>query len=125
MFKVGDRVKCVDDTNCSCITEGEIYEVVSIPSSSKGSWAENLQGQVWVKTNLGIYYYPFSRFKLVDPLENKHYFVNAAEFNDNRTLMTEEEAMEYLRKNGGGTLYKKVLTMRIKTKTVEEIEKYG
>jgi hypothetical protein len=33
--------------------------------------------------------------------------------------------MEYLRKNGGGTLYKKVLTMRIKTKTVEEIEKHG
>ena len=56
--------------------------------------------------------------------KSKHYFVNVAEFNDNRTLMTEEEAMEYLRKNGGGTLYKKVLTMRIKTKTVEEIEKY-
>ena len=57
--------------------------------------------------------------------KSKNYFVNVAEFNDNRTLMTEEEAMEYLRKNGGGTLYKKVLTMRIKTKTVEEIEKHG
>jgi hypothetical protein len=54
-----------------------------------------------------------------------HYFVNVQDFLDNRTLMTEEEAMEYLRKNGGGTLYKKVLTMRIKTKTVEEIEKHG
>jgi hypothetical protein len=39
--------------------------------------------------------------------------------------MTEEEAMDYLRKNGGGTLYKKVLTMKIETKTVEEVERYG
>jgi hypothetical protein len=60
-----------------------------------------------------------------EPDKSKNYFVNVSEFNDNRTLMTEEEAMEYLRKNGGGTLYKKVLTMRIKTKLVEEIEKHG
>jgi hypothetical protein len=60
-----------------------------------------------------------------EPDKSKNYFVNVAEFNDNLYFMTEEEAMEYLRKNGGGTLYKKVLTMRIKTKLVEEIEKYG
>ena len=57
--------------------------------------------------------------------KSKHYFVNVRDFMDNRTLMTEEEAMEYLRKNGGGTLYKKVLTMKIETKTVEEIESYA
>jgi hypothetical protein len=113
MFKVGDKVKCIDDTNCSYISEGIVYEVVSIDT-------QNMRGRVWVKTNFGIYYYPFFIFELVDPPENKHYFVN-----DNRTLMTEEEAMKYLRKNGGGTLYKKVLTMKIETKTVEEIEKYG
>ncbi len=59
-------------------------------------------------------------FKLFELDKSKHYFVN-----DSRTLMTEEEAMDYLRKNGGGVLYKKVLTMKIETKTVEEIEKHG
>jgi hypothetical protein len=49
----------------------------------------------------------------------KHYFVN-----DNRTLMTKDEAMKYLRHLGGGTLYKKVLSMSFQTKTEEVIEEF-
>lgn len=113
MFKVGDIVECVDSWRSIYLETGFKYEVIKLPTNKE---------YIWVKTRHGEQIYKYSRFKLASP---KHYFVNIQDFLDNRTLMAEEEAMEYLRKNGGGTLYKKVLTMRIKTKTVEEIEKHG
>ncbi len=108
MFKVGDIVECIDSWRSIYLETGFKYEVIKLPTNKE---------YIWVKTRHGEQIYKNSRFKLVNP---KHYFVN-----DSRTLMAEEEAMDYLRKNGGGTLYKKVLTMKIETKTVEEIEKYG
>ena len=119
MFKVWNTVECINAKGAYAITEGFKYKVVDV---DKGF---DIQTIKIFNNHNNLLFYDSDRFKLVDPPENKHYFVNAAEFNDNRTLMTEEEAMEYLRKNGGGTLYKKVLTMRIKTKLVEEIEKHG
>jgi translation elongation factor P/translation initiation factor 5A len=119
MFKVGDIVECINAKDVYCITEGFKYKVVD---AAEGFDIQKESIKVLNNQNRFSIFYDSDRFKLAELPKN--YFVNAAEFNDNRTLMTEEEAMEYLRKNGGGTLYKKVLTMRIKTKTVEEIEKY-
>jgi hypothetical protein len=115
MFKVGDKVilKSAFSNADGPLEPGTVYTVRDLDYNYRNI-------RLSYKYSGGTYdtekWYSVEKFKLFD----KHYFVN-----DNRTLMTEEEAMEYLRKNGGGTLYKKVLTMKIETKTVEEIEKHG
>ncbi len=104
-FKVGDKVR-----HKNGVTEFLVDDVVAhgaiffLKTWVNGGWI--IQG-----------WYVSDNFVLVE--QTKHYFVN-----DNRTLMTKEEAMEYLRKNGGGTLYKKVLTMSFQTKTEEVIEEF-
>lgn len=104
-FKVGDKVRHRNGVTEFLVSEVLVEGTVFfLKTWMHGGWVN----QGWDISD---------NYVLVE--QPKHYFVN-----DNRTLMTEEEAMEYLRKNGGGTLYKRVLTMTTETKTVEKIERY-
>ncbi len=114
-FNVGDIVQCIDRYEAPYLKFHKKYKVYDIVDMSDGlQLLKIIEGD----NKLTPDWYGAKRFALVEAIQ-KLYFCN-----DNRTLMTEDEAMEYLRKNGGGTMYKKVLTMSIETKTEEKIERF-
>lgn len=113
-FNVGDLVVCKDrHASFPSLLLNAEYVILDLQTFSFGNQL------VKVRVGDSDHFYAAKRFDLVRSAHPKLYFCN-----NNHTLMTEDEAMEYLRKNGGGTMYKKVLTMTIETKTEEKIERF-